>query len=770
MNIYITNEANKMRLLIVLSKEKRFNNNKFYSFRELKKKLIFDYNNKTIEYVMNKYNVNINIAKIYLENLYFLKDLEDNKVKFLNALKKDLDENNLLIYNKEFRKYLENKDITVYNKSKLSKEEKRILEGLNIRIDNNLNNNYEPSIYEAENIEEEVEYVVRSIKELLCKNIDINNIKIIASKEYNKYLDYFCDLFGLPINIASDNTFYGTKIASKFLELYDNYEIDEIIDKLSDEENINDLITIVNKSVLVDDKYARKEFIINDLKTSKVKGVLYKNAIEIGSLDDYYSSDDYVYLIGCNKGIFPKVYNDDNFLSDKILDELDLDTSVEKNKLEKKKTFEFIRNIPNLVITYNLFDGEKVKYPSNIIEELNIDVKKIEIDRRISYSKSLSNLSYAKDLDNLYKYNDEGKYLKMYQKNLNIPYKEYNNTYFKVDKALLKDSLESGITLSYTSLEMYNECSFKYFLNSIMKLNIFENTFKIVVGKIVHHILEIGLDKKIDIDLEISNFIKDLDFSFGPKELFYLHKITKELEFLLDYLEEQKKHSKLNEYLFEEEISIDKSYDGIDITFKGVIDKVMMTKYNDKEVIAVIDYKTGDKNIKLDTLEYGINIQLPIYLYLLKKSSRFKNSVIAGFYIEKVLNNCLNIDKNKSLETLKKENLRLQGYTNSNETIISLLDDNYLDSKMIKGLRFKNDGSFYSTSKVLSNEEMDKLIIVVDEIIDKVIKSIVNGDYEINPKVIKGKNIACEYCKFKDICYVTKEQELVLGGEEDELN
>lgn len=770
MNIYITNEANKMRLLIVLSKEKRFNNNKFYSFRELKKKLIFDYNNKTIEYVMNKYNVNINIAKIYLENLYFLKDLEDNKVKFLNALKKDLDENNLLIYNKEFRKYLENKDITVYNKSKLSKEEKRILEGLNIRIENNLNNNYEPSIYEAENIEEEVEYVIRSIKELLCKNVDINNIKIIASKEYNKYLDYFCDLFGLPINIASDNTFYGTKIASKFLELYDNYEIDEIIDKLSDEENINDLITIVNKSVLVDDKYARKEFIINDLKTSKVKGVLYKNAIEIGSLDDYYSSDDYVYLIGCNKGIFPKVYNDDNFLSDKILDELDLDTSVEKNKLENKKNFEFIRNIPNLVITYNLFDGEKVKYPSNIIEELKVDVKKIEIDRRISYSKSLSNLSYAKDLDNLYKYNDEGKYLKMYQKNLNIPYKEYNNTYFKVDKALLKDSLESGITLSYTSLEMYNECSFKYFLNSIMKLNIFENTFKIVVGKIVHHILEIGLDKKIDIDLEISNFIKDLDFSFGAKELFYLHKITKELEFLLDYLEEQKKHSKLNEYLFEEEISIDKSYDGIDITFKGVIDKVMMTKYNDKEVIAVIDYKTGDKNIKLDTLEYGINIQLPIYLYLLKKSSRFKNSVIAGFYIEKVLNNCLNIDKNKSLETLKKENLRLQGYTNSNETIISLLDDNYLDSKMIKGLRFKNDGSFYSTSKVLSNEEMDKLIIVVDEIIDKVIKSIVNGDYEINPKVIKGKNIACEYCKFKDICYVTKEQELVLGGEEDELN
>ena len=34
-------------------------------------------------------------------------------------------------------------------------------------IENNLNNNYEPSIYEAENIEEEVEYVIRSIKEFI---------------------------------------------------------------------------------------------------------------------------------------------------------------------------------------------------------------------------------------------------------------------------------------------------------------------------------------------------------------------------------------------------------------------------------------------------------------------------------------------------------------------------------------------------------------------------------------------------------------------------
>ena len=31
--------------------------------------------------IINKYNVNINIAKIYLDNLYFLKEIDDEKYK-----------------------------------------------------------------------------------------------------------------------------------------------------------------------------------------------------------------------------------------------------------------------------------------------------------------------------------------------------------------------------------------------------------------------------------------------------------------------------------------------------------------------------------------------------------------------------------------------------------------------------------------------------------------------------------------------------------------
>ena len=771
MNVVITNEFNKIELLKKINIEKKFNNNKFLTFKELKKKLFFDYDDRALEYIINKYNVNINIAKIYLDNLYFLKDIDDEKVKFLNELRKELDEQNLLIYDDKFRKYMLNQKVTIYGKDVLTKEEKLILDGINYKLEKLEKNSYKPCVYEAKDICEEVEHVIIEIKKLLKKGININNIKLIASKEYYKHLEYYFKLFKVPINIESSTSFLSLSISKEFLKFYDNKEIDEVIEYLSGKySNVNELITIINKSVQVKNKNIRKEFIKRDLKQAKVSNTIYKNAIELHSLEEVYSESDYVFLLGFNIGSYPKVEKDDDFLSDNIKNKLGLDTSLEINKINKDNVINLIYNIPSLSISYSMHGDNGALYPSSLIEDLGLEVKKIDIDKKVSFSKKYSELEYAMDLDNLYKYNDESKYLKIYQNNLNIPYREYNNKFTSVDNTLLKERLEEGVTLSYTSLENFNECSFRYYLSKVLNLDVFEETFKTIIGQIVHHILEIGINKEIDIEKEISLFIKELDFEFKERELFYIHILAKEIDFLLKYLKEQRKTSSLNDYLFETELNVEKKYNGVKVNFKGFIDKVMTTKYNDKEVIAVVDYKTGDKNIKLDTLEYGLNMQLPIYLYLLKTSDRFKDSIIAGFYIERVLNNVLNRDKVKSLETIKKDNLRLSGYTNSNETIISILDSNYKDSKMIKGLRFKKDGSFYSTSKVLSNEEMNNLIIKVNEIIDDVIKNIVEGNFKINPKVLGGKNIACTYCKFKDICFKTKDDEEIIGGEEDEFD
>ena len=105
------------------------------------------------------------------------------------------------------------------------------------------------------------------------------------------------------------------------------------------------------------------------------------------------------------------------------------------------------------------------------------------------------------------------------------------------------------------------------------------------------------------------------------------------------------------------------------------------------------------------------------------------------------------------------------------------MDNTYEKSMLIKSMSIKQDGNFSSNAKVLSNEKINNLINETEKVIDKGIKEILDGKFDINPKQIEfAKEIeGCKYCKFKDICF-KKEKDIVmlkkgnldyLGGEED---
>ena len=88
MEIVITSNNNKMNLLKKLLKEKRFNKYKFYTMNEFKKNMCFDYNDEALEYIVSKYHVNLNIAKIYMDNMYFLENKKYIFFCFINKIYK----------------------------------------------------------------------------------------------------------------------------------------------------------------------------------------------------------------------------------------------------------------------------------------------------------------------------------------------------------------------------------------------------------------------------------------------------------------------------------------------------------------------------------------------------------------------------------------------------------------------------------------------------------------------------------------------------------
>jgi hypothetical protein len=81
---------------------------------------------------MDKYNVKYEIAKMYIENIYYIEDKEYNvkKLDMLVEIKNELEKNNLLKYNEMFRKYVQNIDVIVYG-IRLNKFEKCILSTVN---------------------------------------------------------------------------------------------------------------------------------------------------------------------------------------------------------------------------------------------------------------------------------------------------------------------------------------------------------------------------------------------------------------------------------------------------------------------------------------------------------------------------------------------------------------------------------------------------------------------------------------------------------------
>ena len=65
-------------------------NIKFYTKDEIKRKLLFDYDQKAIHYLALKYNYKIDICKMYLNNMYYVDDkkYESDKLNNLVAMKK----------------------------------------------------------------------------------------------------------------------------------------------------------------------------------------------------------------------------------------------------------------------------------------------------------------------------------------------------------------------------------------------------------------------------------------------------------------------------------------------------------------------------------------------------------------------------------------------------------------------------------------------------------------------------------------------------------
>ena len=708
-------------------------NIKLLSKEELINGTTFNYGSEALIHLFRK-GFTLDNASELIDNLKYYK-LEINQI--LDEEYNDLFKNYLLEYNHYFKYLFLNKKIYVYGYSKkdrlISKSLKKI--GVNYTYLEQTNNKYSHDLYYFYNQNEELIFLFNKIGNLIEKGISLNNIKIFSyPSEYSLPIKKQMELHNIPFEDNERVCLKDSPVFKMFMRLYEDFSLEEAFEKTKeyfsdDTSGVLDSIVKIDSKInyLEISKEERRELFTFYSKNTYLSKKQYDESIKIVDEYSYISPEDYVFILGFSLGQYPKINKDNDFLTDKEKELSGINTSSIENEISKEILSNFILGTKNLFISFKERIGNNVYYLSPLVDKLQM--KQTLINKsNIRYSHKVSKLEVAKYKDLKKAYGVDNEYIDTYT-NKEIEYLEYNH-HFKKDESFKNNQ---KMMISYSAIDDYFNCPFSYFLKRVLKVDEFETNFSINLGNFMHLLLEDSLKKEI----RLENYSKEFDDLFKlEKERYFARKLIEQTFYVLTKNDMFKTHSKYTNWKGETKIyySIDEN-----TTLQGQVDKIMFND-EDKEV-AIVDYKTGAFAFHKEKIHCGLNMQLPIYAILSKKE--YPEYRVTGLYIQHLLE--------KELLTEKK--YMLDGLTIYDDEVFAHLDENYLDSSYVLGLKYvKKYNGVALSNHVILESELDSIINLTRNKLLEAIKNIREGLFPIRP--IKDNTLSCEYCEFKDICYM----------------
>ncbi len=743
-------------ILKCIDNEKKLYQIKLMSLEQFFDSLTFSITKEMLYYVTKRYNISVDVATKYLkalqDTMFVVSDCD--KISFLSNIKQDLINNHFINADNNIN-YYNTFDIVVMGYPVIEKKYQKCIEQLN-HVDiirQELVIKKDMPVHEYKTIEQEINGVINDIILKINEGVDINHIKITGiTNDYHFLLQVFSDMYHLPITIPNTTSLYDTNIGKQFLNAVKDNTVDTFLQNNYDKEISLKLINILNQYTFRKDFSDIYDLLVNDLKHTYINKE-YQNSVRVENFNNLVISDnDYIYVMGLNQGNIPKIISDEDYLSDDLKAQIGLSTTIEINKSEKEEVISKLSTINHLYMSYSLASTFSILQPSTIINEYNM-TKIIEKESISNYSNKYNKYLLNNKLDDYKKYGS-------YNETLSIllglystkEYDSYDNSFKGINKEMLKEKMHNQVQLSYTSLNKYNECAFSYYVEKVLKLNIYEDKFATKIGSVFHQVLEEAFIEGFDFDKSFTKAQNEYFVTINNKEIFLLNRLKNELQFIINAINEQLQYINYESQAYEHEVNIEIN-DNVKIIFTGIIDKMFYHEQGDKTYVAIVDYKTGSIDTAINNCKYGLNLQLPIYIYLSKRS-KLKNVYVTGFYYQTILQNEIKAEDSEDYLEKKKAYLKLQGYTlDINEDCIHF-DNTEDNSLLIQGLKRKKDGTFDSRSKVLTEEQIECLEHLVEKKIIEAGNKIINGDFPINPKQIDYKNISCRFCKYKDLCFM----------------
>ena len=752
-SIYIVPNSLKLKLLDILSNDSKIYNITFISLEELEKHYFFDIKEDSLLYLLDKTNENIDVLRLMLKNLYKIditKEYKESKLNNLKRLYYDLKDNNYLVFDNGYKEYLLTKNIYILGYSMLEPYEKEMLDSINTNYLDISGNLSIDTVYTYHSMKDEIISTALKIRELNSKCVSYNKIFLAGiDNSYNYLLKTVFSMFDIPLYLKSTNKLTSLISVKEYLKDKDISHIKDI--------NLKSKIIKIESDLSYAKNSKYYDILLKDkLDNTTIDSIELVESVKVlnEALDVPYlvSDDEYLFVLGFNQNYLPKIYKDEEYLSDNLKNKCNLNTSFIKNKLSKENLVKVLGTIKNLTISYKLtsLTGEYAK--SSLLNELNL--KEVDsFNYNYNYSRDFNSYRVSSVLDNYYKYHEKDNDFDFLTTNIDTSkYTSFDHKFKGINREV------TPYSLSYSSIDDLAKCPFKYYLKYILKLDSFDENFNTKIGNIFHSILKDSYSNYFSFEESLNKALKDNPLD--KRESILFKRLETELQEIVNYNKQVEKRSFLTEFYGEKRLEIPLSEHA---TLKGFIDKILFKTFHDKTYYAVFDYKTGNATLNLDYLEDGLYLQLPLYIYLINKSNLFDNPSFVGFFYQYLLQNYKD-----SEEQIK--NLKLVGYTTDDKVILSYLDEDYENNSFVKGLSVKKDGELSSRSKVLSDSELEDIMNSINKALEKSLKIIDNNAFDIAPKIINNKNISCEFCPFKEVCFVSASDYIYLTKKEGDDN
>ena len=197
--------------------------------------------------------------------------------------------------------------------------------------------------------------------------------------------------------------------------------------------------------------------------------------------------------------------------------------------------------------------------------------------------------------------------------------------------------------------------------------------------------------------------------------------------------------------------------DGKKAILTGKIDRIDLAKTKEGSYVRVIDYKSSVKNIDLNEVMMGIQLQLLTYLNVVTNEELLPSGALYFNLIEPIIKANRNISTEELEEKIKSE-FKMKGLILADINIVKMMDKTIeKGSSNIVPAYIDSKGNL-STNKpnMLTKEEFTILQKNIYKTIKDISKEILSGEIKLEPYYngVK-KKIPCEYCKYHSICGFT---------------